>query len=240
VAAFFILPNFPHTTKWLSSEEQELALQRLHADGVTIGDGHHDESHWANLRAAFVDWRTYVGLFRRCFIREDGLTEQIFIFLYTMCTGALTITYFIPTLVGSLGYTGATIQYMTVPIYMVCIVFVLVICNHSDYRRDRAYHLAFCGTLSAVSFAIIMGVRNRTAQYVFLCFAAAGIWSVIPLILVWVSNIITWPAEKRAIAQAATNAAGNLASVGHYISILLPYDRAITVSSFYTWTLADG
>jgi hypothetical protein len=44
------------------------------------------------------------------------MTSQIFIFLYTMCTGALTITYFIPTLVASLGYTGSAIQYMTVPI----------------------------------------------------------------------------------------------------------------------------
>lgn len=132
-----------------------------------------------------------------------------------MCTGALTITYFIPTLVGSLGYTGPTIQYMTAPIYGVCIVFVLVICNHSDYRKDRAWHLAGCGVLSAVSFAVIMGVggKSQVTQYVFLCFAAAGIWSAIPLILVWVSNVITWPAEKRAIAQAATNAAGNCASV---------------------------
>jgi hypothetical protein len=133
--------------------------------------------------------------------------------LYTLCTGALTITYFIPTLVGALGYTGSTIQYMTVPIYATCIILVLIVCNHSDYRRDRAWHLVFCGLLSAVSFAIIMGVQNRIAQYVFLCFAAAGIWSAIPLILVWVSNVITWPGEKRAIAQAATNAAGNCASV---------------------------
>jgi hypothetical protein len=58
-----------------------------------------------------------------------------------------------------------------------------------------------------------MATTKHVPQYVLLCFAAAGIWCSIPLILVWVSNVITWPAEKRAIAQAATNAAGNMASI---------------------------
>lgn len=58
-----------------------------------------------------------------------------------------------------------------------------------------------------------MGVSAPKARYVLLCVGAAGIWTCIPLILVWVSNVISWPAEKRAIAQAATNAAGNAASI---------------------------
>lgn len=69
-----------------------------------------------------------------------------------------------------------------------------------------------------------MGTTNHTVQYTMLCFAAAGIWCCIPLILVWVSNTITWPAEKRAIAQAATNALGNAASI--YGAFLWPTDDA--------------
>lgn len=34
------------------------------------------------------------------------------------------------------------------------------------------------------------------------CFAVAGIYACAPLTLVWTSNIISWPAEKRAITQA--------------------------------------
>lgn len=141
-----------------------------------------------------------------------------------MATGALTITYFIPVLVASLGYSGPSIQYMTVPICKqyfiagltadgVCIVFILIVCFHSDRTGERAYHLAGCAAVSAICFAVIMGVTQPTVRYVMLCFAAAGIWCSVPLILVWVSNVISWPAEKRAIAQATTNAAGNLASI---------------------------
>jgi hypothetical protein len=92
-------------------------------------------------------------------------------------------------------------------------VFIPIVCFSSDYRKDRGHHLAACGLVSTACFAGIMGTTNTTAQYVLLCFAAAGIWCAIPLILIWVSNVIVWPAEKRAIAQAATNAAGNLASI---------------------------
>ncbi len=80
-----------------------------------------------------------------------------------------------------------------------------------------------------------MATTNATAQYVLLCFAAAGIWCSVPLILVWVSNVIIWPAEKRGIAQAATNAAGNLASI--YGAFLWPSTDAPRYLSGFGTTL---
>lgn len=73
----------------------------MFADNVSAGGGQHDEGvgHWKSLKQAFCDWRTYV-----------------FMGLYLMATGALTINYFIPVVVRSLGYSGVMVQYMTVPI----------------------------------------------------------------------------------------------------------------------------
>lgn len=60
-AAFFILPNFPRTTSWLTEEERALAAWRLEDD---IGeDDWIDSQHqtfWQGAKMAFMDIKTYV------------------------------------------------------------------------------------------------------------------------------------------------------------------------------------
>lgn len=172
-----------------------------------------------SLRLAFTDWRTY-----------------IFLFLYAMATGAMTITYFIPTLVGSLGYKGSMVQYMTAPIYAVGIVIVLIVCFTSDWLGERGFYVVGAGLMGSVCFGVIMGVTNHMVQYVFLCFGLASIFSSVPTLLVWASNEVSHPREKRAIIQAAMNVAGNLASI--YGSFLWPAADAPRYFTGWGCTLA--
>jgi sugar phosphate permease len=59
--AFFILPNFPRTTSWLTEEERMLAAWRLEED---IGeDDWIDAKHqtfWDGAKLAFEDIKTYI------------------------------------------------------------------------------------------------------------------------------------------------------------------------------------
>jgi hypothetical protein len=72
---YFLLPDFPDTTTWLSAEEKDLATLRLQYDNIGAAQGQHaTDGAWASLKQMARDWRTYV-----------------FVFLYMMCTGALTI-----------------------------------------------------------------------------------------------------------------------------------------------------
>jgi MFS family permease len=62
LAAIPILPNFPHTTKWLTEEEKALAIWRLEED---IGEedsavGEAEQSLWYGAKLAFGDVKTYV------------------------------------------------------------------------------------------------------------------------------------------------------------------------------------
>lgn len=57
--------------------------------------------------------------------------------VYMLATGSQTIQYFIPTLVGQLGYTGYTKQYMTIPIYIVALVSIITFYFISDMRKER-------------------------------------------------------------------------------------------------------
>ncbi|KAJ9094626.1 hypothetical protein QFC19_007839 [Naganishia cerealis] len=215
--AYFVLPNFPATTRWLTEREKWLCAERLRADGVGAAQGDAEVlGHGKAFKSVLSDWRTYVMTF-----------------LFMMVTGAQTIQYFIPTLTKNMGYKGTTAQYMTIPvsvrplargaapfaegchlqIYMVAVVGILVIPMSSDRFKERPFHISISMGLGAGCFAVLIATQKHIIQYVFLCFGVALIYANAPLVLVWTSNIISYPAEKRAITQAFVNALGNSASI---------------------------
>lgn len=69
--AYFVLPNFPRTTSWLSEEERQLAVWRLEEDiGEDDWTDSKDQTFWHGAKLAFVDVKTYVlvcmGFFMYC------------------------------------------------------------------------------------------------------------------------------------------------------------------------------
>ena len=58
---FFILPNFPRTTKWLSEEERQLAVYRLLEDvGEDDWVSSESQSFFHGLKLALLDIKTWV------------------------------------------------------------------------------------------------------------------------------------------------------------------------------------
>jgi hypothetical protein len=111
-----------------------------------------------------------------------------------------------------------SIRPQTIPIYICATVFSLATSLSSDYFQERAFHIAVPATVSCVLFIAECYVTNNTARYVMLCFAASGIWTALPQILAWFSNVVSYPAEKKSISQALINGVGNTASIyGAYI-----------------------
>ncbi|KAJ7736741.1 major facilitator superfamily domain-containing protein [Mycena maculata] len=226
---WMVLPDWPSTTSWLTPEERFIAVQRLAYDGIgTNGGGPREEpTHGQAFRMAVGDWRVW-----------------ILVVMYMLATGSQTIQYFIPTLVGQLGYSGNSKQFMTIPIYAVALVGILGFCFISDIRKERANYISIACILSGISFIIIIAVgdNHKTVQYPFLCFAVAGIYAACPLTLLWVSNIIDHPSEKRAISIALVNALGNSASI--YGAFLWPsttgprYLQGFGVTTAFVFLLA--
>ncbi|WVF68217.1 hypothetical protein IAT40_002982 [Kwoniella sp. CBS 6097] len=194
---WYFMPDWPSTTKFLSGEERILAAQRLAYDGLanTAGAQGHI-GHWQAIKMVLVDWRTW-----------------IFVFLYMLCTGAQTIQYFVPTLIGALGWTGFTGQYHTIPLYACAFVFILAFCWTADYLRMKPQAITLAASMGTVFFIIVVATTKHMVQYVFIILAFGCVYALPPLILTWVPNVITQPAEKRAVAIALVNALGNSASI---------------------------
>ncbi|KAJ7471892.1 major facilitator superfamily domain-containing protein [Mycena latifolia] len=224
---WLILPDWPSTTPWLTEEEKFIAVQRLAYDGIGTngGTGAAEPSHGEAFKLVLNDWRTWM-----------------LVVMYMLATGSQTIQYFIPTLVGQLGYTGNEKQFMTIPIYAVALLGILGFCFVSDIRKERGNYITAASCLSGISFIIVVAVDDKKVKYAFLCFAVAGIYAACPLTLLWVSSIIDHPAEKRAVAIALVNALGNSASI--YGSFLWPsttgprFVQGFAVTTVFVFLLA--
>jgi MFS family permease len=57
VAVFFLLPDYPETAKWLSTEEKELAAQRLIDEG-SKGSG--NSLTWEEAKITLCEWRLWI------------------------------------------------------------------------------------------------------------------------------------------------------------------------------------
>lgn len=192
--AFFILPNYPATTKWLTPEQKKLATARLLSVAAASEEPEH-LSHWAAFKLAIKDPKTY-----------------IFMIIYNVINMVGTISYFFPTLMASLGYHKRMQQFMTVPIYAVSLVISLIGGFVADKTGQKAFVIAGALLLTTVSFVIIAAVPNDKVKYAFLCFGGGGIWTAVPITLSWLVTMFDGR-EKRAISIALINGFGNLASV---------------------------
>ncbi|KAH6703189.1 major facilitator superfamily domain-containing protein [Leptodontidium sp. MPI-SDFR-AT-0119] len=197
IIAKFILLDFPHSSSVLTLEERQLATVRILADSSAASSSRDSRlTHWEAFKAAATDPRTYG-----------------FMLLFVLDVGAGTISYFIPTITKSLGYTTIVAQYMTVPVYAVAAVCLNLCAYSADRLEDRRWHITGAMSLGFICAMVCAIVETPVVRYVMLCFVASGIWSALPLILAWASKTIDLPAEKRAISIAMINAVGNLSSV---------------------------
>ncbi|KAH8899047.1 MFS general substrate transporter [Thozetella sp. PMI_491] len=197
----FILLDYPETSRRLTPEERKLAALRIKIDKDATAAQAAKMKLVDALYAALVDLRTYV-----------------FMALYLLDNGCATISYFIPTVLSDMGYSGTLAQWMTVPIWIVGTFFLVVVPQSSDRFRDRRWHVVFGFMLAFVSGIIIVTVKATSTRYAFICFYISGIYCAFPLILTWASETMSLPAEKRAVAIAAVNAVGNLAAIyGSYM-----------------------
>ncbi|BEI83018.1 hypothetical protein CcaverHIS002_0308860 [Cutaneotrichosporon cavernicola] len=194
-AAFFVLPNYPTTTKWLSEDEKRLATARLLAVQREGAEEEPHMGHWMAFKLACKDPKTWV-----------------FVLIYNLFNMVGTISYFFPTLLGSMGYKGNMRQLMTVPIYVVALIISVTLGFVADKTRQKAYVVAGGATLATISFIIVAAVPNNQVKYAFLCFGGGGVWTCVPVFLSWMVTMFDGR-EKRAVCIALINGFGNTASI---------------------------
>ncbi|KAG2744501.1 MFS general substrate transporter [Suillus brevipes Sb2] len=200
ICAMFVLPDFPHNTRWITPEERALAISRLAQDSYGNSDEFEKQTTLQGLRDALSDrkvwWFSIAAMFQ--------------------IAGQSFFTYF-PTLCATLGYdTTVTLLLCAPPWVFACIV-AFALTWYSDMKQKRYKYFVVSNTLGALAFIISILTMNKTARYISL-FLMAQVFAGYLVLLGWINNTFAREPAKRAVAIALMNSLGQIGNViGSYV-----------------------
>ncbi|RAL01117.1 MFS general substrate transporter [Aspergillus ibericus CBS 121593] len=202
--AFFIVPDLPRTTSWLTTDEKVLAAWRLEKDiGEDDWVDNEHQSMFNGAKLAFKDPKTWLLL---------GVIYG--------CTSAGSVTTFFPSVMAGLGRNNIDTLLLTTPPYLIGTLVVLVHAWHADRTGERYLHICLPPIIAIVSFILAMAGNNFAARYVAMCIMLGSIYSGYVVALGYISNILPRPAAKRAAALALINCLSNVCQI--YTPYLYP------------------
>ncbi|KAI8966145.1 MFS general substrate transporter [Daldinia sp. FL1419] len=181
---WFLLPDYPEDAQWLTTQERDLAVQRLHIEG---SKGHHKAMTWPDAKATLVDWRLWGH----------------YIVYFGISTPFSSLSLFTPSITAGLGYHDLQAQLMTVPPYAVAYVVQILTSWSADHFNARGLHSAALATLGAIGFlaSAVLPADAYASRYGCLIVAASGAFACIPPLLGWLSsNIFSTASVGLAIA----------------------------------------
>ncbi|KAG2113222.1 MFS general substrate transporter [Suillus clintonianus] len=199
ICALFILPDFPHNTKWLTPEERELAVSRLVEDGQG--------------RAGVRERTSMQGLWDAL---SDGKVWAFVAAYIAQLLGQSFFAYF-PTLSATMGYNTTVTLLLCAPPWVLSTIGSFALSRYSDKKKKRYIYFAASNAVTVLGFVISMCTMNTAARYLSL-FLMAQVNAGYMVFWSWVNNTFTGEPAKRAVAVALVNSlaqAGNIA--GSYV-----------------------
>lgn len=203
-AAYFVLPNFPRTTAWLTEEERQLAVWRLEEDiGQDDWVSASDQTFWHGFKLAVQDIKMWI--------------------LMVLLTGVVSsgsVTNFFPTVVQTLGYGTIRTLLLTAPPYVLAVITAMTNAWHADRTGERYWHITIPLYFAIAAFILAAATTATAPRYVAMMLMVPGVYTGYVVALGWISNCIPRPPAKRAAALAAINAVSNCSSI--YASYMYP------------------
>ncbi|KAF5348886.1 hypothetical protein D9756_009799 [Leucocoprinus leucothites] len=196
IVILFFLPSFPFSAPFLSPRERAIAQARLNGD-------HKPQSH-----GGMTGWQGFKAI-----IAEPN--AWLFMTIYaSFNVGVATVSYFLPTLIKGLGFSSINAQGLTVAPYVVGWFMVYLQSWHSDYTKDRGYHIMFSATLSLIGYIILATSAEKSvgAAYFALFLVVGGNYSLFPLVMSWAANTFS-PTSKRGVGTAFIVSISNCVSI---------------------------
>ncbi|ETI22443.1 hypothetical protein G647_06518 [Cladophialophora carrionii CBS 160.54] len=195
IAAYWLVPDWPETAKFLKPAERELLIARLAMDveGANM-------SHWNKTTAkrVFSDIKIYLGI--------------------AMYLGIVTTSYsgafFTPTILKQLGWTSIHAQVMSIPIFVFATVCALTCAVISDKMHHRfGFILGGC-LLATLGYAILLNMHRVAVgvRYFALFTIVGGGYIAQPITLVWLNNNVSGH-YKRSVSSAMMIGFGNCGGI---------------------------
>ncbi|EQB58974.1 major facilitator superfamily transporter [Colletotrichum gloeosporioides Cg-14] len=185
IVAFFILPDEPLTTRWLTPEEKILANERILRD--TVGNTGQTTT-WSGLIEAAKDPRVW-----------------LFTAMQHFHLGANGFKNFFPTAVETLGFSETVTLVLTCPPYLIAGIISIAWSWSSGRFNERTWHITIAKAIAVFGFVLGCATLNTGARYFAMCVFSIGTYAVNSIILGWVSATCSQTKEKKASSLAIVN-----------------------------------
>ncbi|EXJ74696.1 uncharacterized protein A1O5_01390 [Cladophialophora psammophila CBS 110553] len=196
---FYVLPDFPSNTRYLSEKEIAVAQLRMIANGVQ--DDESDYGRWRGLVMAVRCWQVWV-----------------FAGMFLLLAIGASVHNFFPSVVNTLGFSRNTTLWMTAPPYLIGVVVTIANSLCADRHRNACPHVVAPAALAMLGFLLFLLDQSSTRSGVWVRYAAAflmivGAHSGYPVVLSWAQKTIRGPKEMRACAIAIINTSGSISQL---------------------------
>ncbi|KAH0344322.1 MFS general substrate transporter, partial [Aureobasidium melanogenum] len=194
ILARFWVCDWPETAKFLT-EERLLLTSRLHADS---GEAIMNRLDKAATRRIFTDWKIYCGVIMYLGIVNTGYSGS----------------FFIPTIIREMGYTSASAQIRSIPIFVVAAVCSIAAAWLTDRLRHRFAFCIFGLVVVSIGYIILLCQTGLSVgvKYFALFLVVPGGYITQPIVLAWVQNCMSGH-YKRSVAAAMTVGIGNIGGI---------------------------
>lgn len=192
---FFLLPDFPEESKWLSKEEKEYVSARLRADQ---GPSARERKITAkDVGKVFKDWKITVAGFM----------------YFGLIVPAYSYAYFAPGIIQGYGYGRIQTQLYSVPPWAAAFGFSMCVAFLSDKTRHRFGFAIFAICVAIVGFGILIAVHDNTGlQYAALFLVTSGTYTAMPVVVCWF-NMNLGGHHRRAVGSAWQVGFGNIGGI---------------------------
>jgi MFS family permease len=192
---FFLLPNFPEETKWLSKDEKDYISAKLRIDQ---GASARDRSiTLKDVGRVFKDYKVILGGFM----------------YFGLIVPAYGYAYFSPGIIRSYGYGQIQTQLHSVPPWAVAFAFSMTVAVISDKTRHRFTFAVIAVCIAIIGFGILISVHdNRGVQFAGLYLVASGAYTAMPIIVCWF-NMNLGGHHRRSVGSAWQVGFGNIGGI---------------------------
>ncbi|KAK1974251.1 major facilitator superfamily transporter [Colletotrichum cereale] len=185
VVAYFVLPDEPLTTRWLTPEERVLANERILRD--TVGNAGQTTT-WSGLLEAARDPKVWLfTLMQHCHLGANGFKN------------------FFPTAVETLGFNETVTLVLTCPPYLIAGIVSIAWSYSSGRFNERTWHITIAKAVAVFGFILGCATLNPAARYFAMVVFSVGTYAVNSIILGWVSATCSQTKEKKASSLAIVN-----------------------------------
>ncbi|PHH60015.1 hypothetical protein CDD81_2183 [Ophiocordyceps australis] len=192
---FFLLPDFPEESRWLSPEEKHFVTARLTIDQGEAAS--HRPITLADVAAVFSDYKVIVGGFM----------------YFGLIVPAYGYAYFSPFIIRGYGYTPIQTQLHSVPPWVAAFGLSMIVAYFSDRFKHRFFFAIASICICISGFAMLLAIdNNRDAQYAALFLFAMGAYTAMPIVVCWF-NMNLGGHHRRSIGSAWQVGFGNLGGI---------------------------